>query len=470
VRNFVDPFFGSGAPLLGAPWPADRTETVNDIDGLLCNFWRALQADPEAVAHHADWPVSELDLHARHRWLVDRRADTEQLLANPEYYDAKAAGWWVWGISQWIGSGWCPPHGAASEKMPHVGDAGMGVHRRMNAHANLWKARPDLSSNGRGDAAPRLAHKRPHLGGTNTNADGTPGKAGGKGIFRPRLSQQMPHLGGDRDAGRGVHRKSLSQKIPKIGANGHGADSMSSGVMRQELRESSNLLEYFYALADRLRRVRVICGDWSRVLGPSVTWRHGLTAVFLDPPYVQAGRADVYGFESRVFDLVRAWALENGDNPLLRIAICGYDFEMPEGWELVRWKAAGGYSGQGEGRGRENAHKECIWFSPHCINLKEHAFAQFNQPIKVAETADYGPLFDLPATPQPPAALASRLAAVGCELHHDPHNDYGYHSEWRLDGLKDGPALFGSLEDVEEWLEPRKKRAEPAEQLEEMAA
>jgi len=27
----------------------------------------------------------------------------------------------------------------------------------------------------------------------------------------------------------------------------------------------------------------------------------------------------------------------------------------------------GGYGSQGEGRGRENSHKEKIWFSPACI-------------------------------------------------------------------------------------------------------
>jgi hypothetical protein len=43
---------------------------VNDIDGYVSNFWRAVQADPELVAHYADWPVNEVDLHARHRWLV----------------------------------------------------------------------------------------------------------------------------------------------------------------------------------------------------------------------------------------------------------------------------------------------------------------------------------------------------------------------------------------------------------------
>lgn len=60
--NFVDPFLGSAASILGRPpFEGTRIETVNDADGHICNFWRSLQADPEAVAHYADWPVSELD-------------------------------------------------------------------------------------------------------------------------------------------------------------------------------------------------------------------------------------------------------------------------------------------------------------------------------------------------------------------------------------------------------------------------
>jgi hypothetical protein len=41
------------------------------------------------------------------------------------------------------------------------------------------------------------------------------------------------------------------------------------------------LLEWFQELAKRLSRVRVCCGDWSRVTGPSVTHGMGLTGVFL---------------------------------------------------------------------------------------------------------------------------------------------------------------------------------------------
>ena len=66
VRNYVEPFFGSGAALLLRPQPFAGTETVNDADGMIANFWRAIAADPEAVAFHADHPVNENDLHARH--------------------------------------------------------------------------------------------------------------------------------------------------------------------------------------------------------------------------------------------------------------------------------------------------------------------------------------------------------------------------------------------------------------------
>ena len=115
VKNYVEPFFGSGAVLLGRPHDP-RIETVNDLDGLLCNFWRAVQAAPDEVAKVADWPVSECDLHARHLVLVDRRKGlTDRLIADPYYCDATLAGWWVWGACAWIGSGWCSGEGPSRQ-------------------------------------------------------------------------------------------------------------------------------------------------------------------------------------------------------------------------------------------------------------------------------------------------------------------------------------------------------------------
>lgn len=280
VRNYVEPFFGSGAVLLSRPhfpFTETRTETVNDLDGMVANFWRALASDPEAVAHHADWPVNECDLHARHLWLVNEgRQHVERLKEDADYFDAKIAGWWVWGCCQWIGSGWCEH--PEWQQLPHLGSAGMGVHRP--------------------------SQKRPHLG-----------NAG---------------MGGE-------------------------------------------LREYFGALAERLRRVRVCCGDWSRVCGPTPTVKQGLTGVFLDPPYSQSERdPSLYAIETPVAADVRAWCLEWGTDKRLRIALCGYTGEGHEaleqaGWVAVPWKARGGYGSQGDGTaGRENARREVIWFSPHC--------------------------------------------------------------------------------------------------------
>ena len=142
VKNYVEPFAGSLAVLLTRPhWPFEstRTETVNDADCYLANFWRALQADPEAVAEFADWPVNEADLHARHLWLVNVAKETvAKLRTDPEFYDAKIAGWWVWGICQWIGSGWCSGNGPwivqdgemiDSRQLPHLGNNGQGANR-----------------------------------------------------------------------------------------------------------------------------------------------------------------------------------------------------------------------------------------------------------------------------------------------------------------------------------------------------
>ncbi len=179
------------------------------------------------------------------------------------------------------------------------------------------------------------------------------------------MARQVPHLG---DAGKGVARQR-----PHLGSGGQGNgvhDSSFSNGRR------AALIDYLRALAARLERVRVCCGDWSRVTGPSVTWKHGLSAIFLDPPYsAEAGRQSrLYSTDSgTVAHDVRRWCVENGDNPLLRIALCGYRDEGHEeleshGWHAHAWKANGGYGSQGNGRGRANKHREVIYFSPHCLN------------------------------------------------------------------------------------------------------
>jgi site-specific DNA-adenine methylase len=309
VQNYVEPFFGSGAILLNRP-TEPGIETVNDLDCMVANFWRALQHDPDAVADAADWPVNEADQHARHLWLCSQEEFRERMKVDPEYYDAKIAGWWVWGQCIWIGSGWC------SVQLPHLGDAGRGVNRQL-----------------------------PHLGDA------------GRGVNR-----QRPHLG---DAGCGVNRQR-----PHLGPGGIGT------VQDVDNRREGGIYAYMNELAERLRRVRVCCGDWSRVCGPTPTVKLGLTGVFLDPPYADAAdRTDaLYSSDSlTVANEVREWAIAQGDDPRIRIALCGYEGEhtMPESWECIEWKARGGYGSQGENQARENSAKERIWFSPHCISGRQ---------------------------------------------------------------------------------------------------
>ena len=126
VDNYIEPFAGSLAVLLARPKTSRLVaETVSDLNGYIANFWRAVRADPLAVASWADYPTSHVDQFARHWWLLEQQQPLIDLLASdPEAYDSQIAGWWVWGISTWIGTGWCE-EGAAQR--PHLSTAGQGV-------------------------------------------------------------------------------------------------------------------------------------------------------------------------------------------------------------------------------------------------------------------------------------------------------------------------------------------------------
>lgn len=342
VDNYVEPFAGSLAVLLARPGGASGVETVNDLDAWIANFWRSVAHDAETVAGYSDWPVNESDLHARHGWLLKQEEWRRKMRDPdlPDFFDAKVAGWWVWGCCLWIGSGWCDerlmraqvrdPH---LSKIPHLSTSGMDPH-----------------------AAPAPSAKIPFLG------------HGGRRVHRPAPSEQIPFLG---HAGRGEHRALASEQLPPIDGKGRG----SRGEHRESLNGGScaatreNLLAAFAALRDRTRRVRVACGSWERVLTEAVTTGHGVTGVLLDPPYAE-GTDNLYGNHDKAVSAhVRRWAIDNGGNPDLRIAFCGYDGEheaFPDGWRCVSWKAQGGY-----GSGNGNPYRERIWLSPACLRPKE---------------------------------------------------------------------------------------------------
>lgn len=109
--------------LLAAPRVASL-EVANDWNGFIANFWRAVKVQPAEVARWADYPVSHIDLGARHTWLMEQRERLGDELRDACWPgDAQVAGWWLWGQCSWIGSGWCE---WAAGQIPHVSDAGMG--------------------------------------------------------------------------------------------------------------------------------------------------------------------------------------------------------------------------------------------------------------------------------------------------------------------------------------------------------
>ena len=250
VDRYIEPFFGSGAVLLGSP-TRPKSELVNDLDHHVANLWRSLQADPDEVWRVASAPPSEVELKARHAWLQRWTApDMSDLSACDPY----AAGVWLWVACVAI----------------KVGSA--DLHR---------------GSHGRGM----------------------------KGF----------------DFSRG----------------------------------------WFDDVVNRISRVQVLCGDWSRCVTPAVLCigdrQCSCVGIFLDPPY---GTGNGVAYEDNTGNTARdvwAWAVEHGNNPRLRIVVAGYDDrELPHGWSQVERSEASGL-----GRCNGNRHRERLWLSPHCYHHEQ---------------------------------------------------------------------------------------------------
>ena len=319
VNNYIEPFCGTLAVLLKRPLPSGY-ETVNDKSCMISNFWRAVKLAPEEVIHHCQHPVSEVDLHSRHSWLQFKGKPElkEKLLEDPEYFDAKIAGWWVWGMCLWIGGGWCSDQGLTTRgrivlKRPKMRNSGIVTQQR----------RPELKNN--------------------------------HGII---THFQKPNVKFTGIAG-------VKKTIPSL--------------ERKGIQRNLSVEEWIQSLCDRLSDVRICCGDWKRVCdSDSVTTKLGETAIFLDPPYGEETERDMrlYSEESgTVAEDVRKWCISRGANKKIKIALCGYDGEHDEllqhDWQVYSWTANGGYGNRSQSQNRK---KERIWFSPSCKRPENDLF------------------------------------------------------------------------------------------------
>ncbi len=181
----------------------------------------------------------------------------------------------------------------------------------------------------------------------------------GSGLTCPNA---RPHLG---NGGKGVH--ALGQRPDE---NNNSLDVRAP--------YNPNLYAWFRRLSERLRYVRIVCGDWTRICGGN--WQDGMgdVGIFFDPPYSDEKRdQEIYQHESQtVSHDVRAWAIERGKIESYRIVIAGYEGEHEElaehGWTKETWSAQGGYANLGgaDTPGKENRHREILWYSPHCQREK----------------------------------------------------------------------------------------------------
>lgn len=248
-------------------------------------------------------------------------------MGDPLWHDPVMGGWWLWGQSCWIGSGWCSGDGpwvvGADGRI--VKREGLGVSRKL----------------------PRIHHD-------------------GAGMARPQL----------REPG-------VSRQLPSLGDNGRGAahgNLRADGVGDYHPMTMPELLRWMEYLSARLRHVRILNGDWSRACTSGATRtinvrQGGHVGIFLDPPYTtEAERAAVYSHEDMdVGHAVREWALKRGVEPDTRIVLAGYDVEHVEleshGWTAVEWYREGFLKGgMGNiGKGGSQQHRERLWLSPHCL-------------------------------------------------------------------------------------------------------
>jgi hypothetical protein len=348
VPNYVEPFAGSLANLLLRPhWPFDPSggnhmETVNDLDGCVTNAWRAIQHDPEQTAVYADNPVHELDLHARHLWLHRRLKSTEgldaravayaedkgvlpfaaRLTMDPDAYDCRVAGWWIWGLCSWIGDNWCRPSPQSS--LPHLASAGMGVNRKL-----------------------------PHLGDA------------GRGVNR-----KHPQLA---NAGIGVNRH-----LPQFGNAGPGECACHRAALIEWFLVLADRLRHVDVCCGDWERV---CG-----LSPTECRGSPCGIFLDPPYSQDAGLSTVYGeyHDPSLSARVREWAIERGKLKDMRIALCGYDteHEMPADWECIAWKPGAGYGAQRKDGMNANAHRERIWFSPGCLKPGKGQLSLFDPDAK----------------------------------------------------------------------------------------
>ena len=385
VTVYAEPFAGSLAVLLASE--PHRREIVCDTDGHIVNFWRALRNDPAGVALHVDYPTFHQDLRARHLWLRRwGKENDDRLSEDPEWFDSRAAGWWVWGISSWIGGGWCQAVGDRTDKRPlakpkdggqdvQVQRENLPVDKRPLVHANGGRPGVQVQRTGLPDSIPRVTSW-----------------PGGNGVQAQResLPSDRHPMASPTGGGRGVQAQRTGlpwDKRPQVDSRGLGGRGVQAQRQRTEDKRDDLALEvgtgerlsnWFHHLAQRLARVVVLNRSWESAVTPTFlmhtpTSPQPPVGIFMDPPYPTARRqrdiyqSDYHGESDAVAVDAYLWALRHGDR--YRIAFCCHegDFPLPTGWRAMR-QTFGGIK-----RSDRRDNTDMVMFSPACVGAAQTA-------------------------------------------------------------------------------------------------
>ena len=291
----------------------------------MCLAGWAIRADPENVAYWADYPTFHQDLTARRYWLIEwRDANAERLSLDMDFFCPKAAGVWIWCLSNWIG--------------------------------------------GSGDMLSARTEKRPKVYDT----------MGGVGVQVQVLKKNLRPYTED-SGGRGVQvqRKKLeSHQIPFVGGGAQGVQAQSR-PFEGKVGDGSRLSAWMFALAERLARVVVLNREWTSAVTPimlrqSPTSPKPPAGVFLDPPYsLENGRKPgIYANDTEAINPARAayeWAIEYGREYRIGYCCLEGDFPVPDGWTAL-------YRTLGGTRTEERRRVlDCVLFSPACKAAKYSA-------------------------------------------------------------------------------------------------
>lgn len=306
VDNYVEPFGGSLAVLLARPDSHEwwlKKEQAGDFSGHIVNFYRAVTYAPDKVAKHAAYPVNETDLTARHLYLVRYENElAEKLAADPKFFDAEAAGWWVWGISAWVGGDWMTgvgPYKGGTEgvgvyrKMPMVAGShgGKGIHKPLKNIPQMEGITPDIIK--------AYEDNLEEIFKTISNR-----------LFRVRLTC------GDWKRLTGAAVDAGANKITGIFLD----PPYDLKMRRGDLYRSDNEQNKEYQIHDEAR-------DWALSKTEDMSKKIAYCSYTNEE-------------EEKLF--------------------------LDAGWTPYHWSASGGYSLQSNTSARDNKDKEIIWFSPSC--------------------------------------------------------------------------------------------------------